>query len=126
MKNAFQKLLHFLRKALLYFLVFSFGLVIIYRFVDPPFTPLMIIRFFDQAFGSYDIQFKRDYVSLQEISPNLQKAVIASEDQKFPTHIGFDFDAMEKAYKSNKKGKRIKGASTISQQVAKKRISMAR
>lgn len=85
----------------------------------PPLTPLMVFRVFDQTFGDYKYRFKRDYVSLEEISPNLQKAVIASEDQKFTEHHGFDFGAMEKAFKNNLKNKRIKGGSTISQQVAK-------
>jgi len=60
-----------------------------------------------------------DWVPIEEISPNLQKAVIASEDDLFLTHNGFNFDAMYKAFKNNNKGKKLKGGSTISQQTAK-------
>jgi monofunctional biosynthetic peptidoglycan transglycosylase len=58
-------------------------------------------------------------VPLEKISTNLQRAVIASEDQNFLTHNGFDFKALEKAFENNQKGKKIKGGSTISQQTAK-------
>ena len=61
----------------------------------------------------------RDYISYDEMGNNIKKAVIASEDQKFFDHDGFDFDAIEKAMKNNKKGKKLKGGSTISQQTAK-------
>lgn len=66
---------------------------------------------------SYSIKY--DWVSLDEISPNMQLAVIAAEDQKFPNHWGFDFEAIQKAFKFNEKSRRIRGASTISQQTAK-------
>lgn len=63
---------------------------------------------------------KRDYVGYNEISPNAALAVIAAEDQLFPDHNGFDWKSIEKALKHNeKKPKRVRGASTISQQVAK-------
>lgn len=64
-------------------------------------------------------QFQHDWVSMDQISPNLQLAVIASEDQKFLTHNGFDVEAIEKAIESNKKSNKTRGASTISQQTAK-------
>ena len=66
---------------------------------------------------SYSIKY--DWVSLDEISPNMQLAVIAAEDQKFPNHWGFDFEAIQKAFKFNEKSRRTRGASTISQQTAK-------
>ena len=56
---------------------------------------------------------------MEEISDNLKLAVIASEDQNFPSHNGFDYKAIQKAMEDNKKGKRVRGASTISQQTAK-------
>ena len=62
---------------------------------------------------------KHDWVPIDKISKNLQLAVICSEDQNFLNHHGFDFKAIEKAMDNNQKGKRIKGASTISQQTAK-------
>ncbi len=63
--------------------------------------------------------FRRTWVDLAHISPNLPLAVVASEDQKFPEHWGFDVEAIEKAYALNQHSHRVRGASTISQQVAK-------
>jgi len=79
----------------------------------------MISRAFEQKADGQEMHSSHDWVPIEEISPNLQKAVIASEDDRFLIHHGFNFEAMYKAYKSNKKGKRIKGGSTISQQTAK-------
>jgi monofunctional biosynthetic peptidoglycan transglycosylase len=62
---------------------------------------------------------KHDWVSLDEISPKLQLAVVCSEDQNYLKHYGFDWGAIEKAMKSNDSGKKIRGGSTISQQTAK-------
>jgi monofunctional biosynthetic peptidoglycan transglycosylase len=61
----------------------------------------------------------RDYISYDEMGNNVKKAVMASEDQKFFIHNGFDYQAIEKAMKHNEKGKKIRGGSTISQQTAK-------
>ena len=66
-----------------------------------------------------DYEFRRQWVDLTRISPNLALAVVASEDQKFPEHWGFDVEAIEKAYELNQHSHRVRGASTISQQVAK-------
>lgn len=80
----------------------------------------MLIRCAEQAFDDKrDVKLKKDWVSLEEISPNLQLAVVCSEDQNFLEHYGFDFDAIEKAVKHNKSHNRKRGASTISQQTAK-------
>ena len=65
----------------------------------------------------YHIDF--DWVSLERISPNAAIAVIASEDQQFPFHAGFDFDSIREAVRASEHGRRLRGASTISQQVAK-------
>src|ERR1019366_7673690 len=62
---------------------------------------------------------KRKYVTMDEMSPNIKLAVIAGEDQLFPDHNGFDFKSIQKAMKHNQKSKSLRGASTISQQVAK-------
>ena len=62
---------------------------------------------------------RHTWANLDRISPNLPLAVIASEDQKFPEHWGFDVEAIEKAYALNKHSHKVRGASTISQQVAK-------
>ncbi|ODT63250.1 MAG: monofunctional biosynthetic peptidoglycan transglycosylase [Phenylobacterium sp. SCN 69-14] len=85
----------------------------VYRFVPPPVTWLMIQRVFEGK------GFDRRWRSLDDISPRLVRAVIAAEDAKFCDHNGFDFDAMEKAFESNAKGRKLRGGSTISQQTAK-------
>lgn len=84
-----------------------------------PITPLMVIRVIESKFDDSETVFSHDWEPLENISPNLQKAVIASEDGNFLKHSGFDFDAIQKAFKNNEKGKKIKGGSTISQQTAK-------
>lgn len=114
-----KKIFRFLVKLFLYFLGISIGLVILFKFVPVPFTPLMFIRSFEQISSGEKLVWKHDWVSIDEMSIHIQKAVIASEDGKFTSHNGFDVKAIEKAYENNQKGKRIKGGSTITQQTAK-------
>lgn len=114
-----SKLSHFLFKLLLWFLGISLFFVVLFKFVPVPFTPLMVIRAIENKAAGNEVYFSHDWEPLENISMNLQKAVIASEDGTFLKHNGFDFGAMQKAYKSNERGRRIKGGSTISQQTAK-------
>ena len=116
-----KRIWRILLKVILWYFILSIGTVIIYRFVPPPFTPLMIIRLFEQKSDGKEMKLKKDWVSLDEISASLPLAVITSEDQKFGEHFGFDIEAIKKAEKYNDrhKGKKVKGASTISQQTAK-------
>lgn len=114
-----KKISRFFFKALLWFFALSIFSAIIFRFVPIPYTPLMATRALENKADGDDMVCSHDWVPLEEISPNLQKAVIASEDANFLTHHGFDFDAIQKAIKNNEKGKKIKGGSTISQQTAK-------
>lgn len=116
-----KKVLRVLLKCFLWFIGLSILTVILYRFVPPPITPLMIQRLVEQKMDGKDFTLKKDWLSLDEISPSLPLAVITSEDQKFEEHFGFDLQAIEKAEKYNErhKGKKTKGASTISQQTAK-------
>lgn len=114
-----SKLTRFLFKALLWFLGLSVFFVVFFKFIPVPFTPLMMIRAIENKVGGKEIFFSHDWEPIENISVNLQKAVIASEDGTFLKHNGFDFVAMQKAYKSNERGRRIKGGSTISQQTAK-------
>lgn len=79
----------------------------------------MLIRSVDNYKNEQKMSWEHNWVSIDKISKNLQLAVICSEDQNFVNHNGFDFKAIEKAIDNNKKGRRIKGASTISQQTAK-------
>jgi monofunctional biosynthetic peptidoglycan transglycosylase len=115
-----KKIFRFLFKIALWFFIISIGLTIIYRFIPVPVTPLMVIRLWEQAWDEKkDVRLYKDWVSIDNISKHMPQAVYAAEDQKFLEHNGFDWKAMEEAWEKNKKGKRIKGASTISQQTAK-------
>lgn len=114
-----RRILRFLFKILLWFLTLSMGLVFLFKFVPIPITPLMVFRSAEMMIEGKPVKMKHDWVSLDAISPNLQKAVIVSEDGHFLSHSGFDLKAIKKAYENNQKGKRIKGGSTISQQTAK-------
>lgn len=115
----FQKIKRFFWKCFKWFFIISIALVVLFKWVPVPFTPLMITRYFENSFSGKENHFSHQWKSIDEISPNLQKAIISSEDAKFLDHYGFDFTAMKKAFKGNIKGKRLKGGSTISQQTAK-------
>lgn len=104
---------------MLWFFAISIVLVILFRWIPIPYTPLMAIRAIENKSAGKEMVLSHDWVPIEEISPNIQKAVIASEDGTFLTHYGFDFSAIQKAVKNNSKGKRLKGGSTISQQTAK-------
>src|SRR5690606_26915020 len=98
--------------------------VIVYRFVPVPVTILMIQRSVEQKIDGKELRFKKDWVPLDKISNRLQLAVLAAEDQNFLWHHGFDIEAIGKAMKYNekqqkRKRKKMRGASTISQQTAK-------
>jgi monofunctional biosynthetic peptidoglycan transglycosylase len=112
----FKKIFKFLAKCLLWFIISTVGVVILYKWMPVPITPLMVIRYFEKDSPKL---LKHEWEPIENISKNLQLAVICSEDQIFLSHNGFDLKAIEKAYENNKKGKRIKGGSTISQQTAK-------
>jgi len=103
------------------YLMITFLSVFLYRFINPPFTPLMIIRAAGQLALGEPVKIKKHWVPLDSISPSLQLAVVASEDNRFLEHHGFDMDAIEKGreYNERHKGKKFMGASTISQQTAK-------
>jgi monofunctional biosynthetic peptidoglycan transglycosylase len=121
MKNLKKNIKKWLIRVTFFFLGSTLFFVILYRFVPVPITPLMLIKTFEQMGEEQDWQFKKDWVPLEKISPNFPLAVVAAEDQLFLEHNGFDLKAIEKAmeYNEKKKGKKMKGASTISQQTAK-------
>lgn len=114
-----KRFFKFCIKIIFWLFVFSIAIVILYKWVPVPITPLMLIRNVEQIQSNKKIILKHDWVPIEEISKNLQIAVICSEDQNFLIHNGFDVEAIEKAIDHNKKGKRIRGASSISQQTAK-------
>jgi len=93
-----------------WFLLLSVGLVVIYRFVPPPITLTMILD---------ENGIAKDWMSLDDMDPDMARAAIAAEDSKFCLHHGFDAEAIQKAIEHNERGGRIRGGSTISQQTAK-------
>jgi monofunctional glycosyltransferase len=115
MKSLLLKMGNKLRRLFIIFFIAQLVYIILLRWVDPPITVTQLVSWVE-GYG-----LKRDYVDYDEISSNMKLAVMASEDQLFPVHNGFDWKSIEKAMKNNSKTKvkRIKGASTISQQVAK-------
>lgn len=114
------RLLRGLWLALIGWVVVTVGVVVALRWIDPPFTSFMlqsrVAALFSERPG-YDFDYQwRDW---DQISPNAALAVVAAEDQKFPLHHGFDFKQIDKALADRERGRRVRGASTISQQVAK-------
>jgi monofunctional biosynthetic peptidoglycan transglycosylase len=104
----------FIKRMFLILFIAQFVYIISLKWINPPFTLTQLASLFS---GN---GLKRDYVDEDEISYNMKLAVISSEDQLFPDHSGFDWKSIEKAMKYNKKKpNRVRGASTISQQVAK-------
>ena len=106
-----------IRKIFLYFFLSSIAYLVFVKFINPPITITQLTN----AFG---LGLKRDYIGWEDMSYNIKLAALASEDQAFTDHSGFDWDAMEKSLRPKKKNKKSKipfggGASTISQQVAK-------
>lgn len=114
-----RKLLLIIRNLLLFFFISTTLAVIAYRFIPVYLTPLMVIRATEQVFHGEKPVLKHKWVPFEDISPFLPMAVIASEDNRFASHNGFDFTEIQKAMKENEKRKRKRGASTISQQTAK-------
>jgi monofunctional biosynthetic peptidoglycan transglycosylase len=102
-----------IKKIIFIILVLNVLFVVWGRFFNPPVTITQIGGLFEYG------RLQRDYISYDDMGNNVKKAVIASEDQNFFVHDGFDYKAIEKAMKNNKKGKKLRGGSTISQQTAK-------
>jgi monofunctional biosynthetic peptidoglycan transglycosylase len=97
----------------------SVVLTAIYGILPVPLTPLMVLRVGENLIQGKTIRIERDWVSLREMSPRLVPAMVAAEDMRFFEHDGFDWEAIEKALRHNERSRRIRGGSTISQQVAK-------
>tara|TARA_R110002094_G_scaffold95377_1_gene96399 strand:+ start:47 stop:712 length:666 start_codon:yes stop_codon:yes gene_type:complete len=105
-----MRAIRFLFKFVLYFILITVAWVGIYAIVPPPVTATMILD---------ENGITKDWTAFSDISPNMVRAVIAAEDGKFCNHNGFDTEAIQKAIERNAQGGRIRGGSTISQQVAK-------
>lgn len=109
-----QKAWRIFKKVIFFLFIFQFIYIFFCKWINPPVTITQLTSFV-KGYG-----LKRDYVGYDQMSPNIKLAVMASEDQLFPGHDGFDMKAIEKAIKYNEKHpNRRRGASTISQQVAK-------
>ena len=100
------------------FVVFTFLWVLLLKWIPVYITPLMVIRSIEYR-NDKDFHTYKTWKNIDEISPNLTMAVMAGEDNRFLEHSGFDWNEIKKAIKERKKGKRQRGASTISQQTAK-------
>lgn len=117
--GTFEKYIQLLGKLILWFFTITVLWVLAYRFINPPFTYLMILRGFERKADDKEWKIEQNWLSSDELSTNLKRAAIAGEDVRFMEHWGFDLKAMKKAYNKNKSGKQMRGGSTISQQTAK-------
>ena len=108
------RILRWIRNLFLTLFILSLFFVLLYKYVPVYYTPLMLTRSIEKK-----ARITHQWVPLSEISPNLTQAVVASEDNLFLIHSGFDFDQIELAQQEAEKGRRLRGASTISQQTAK-------
>ncbi|MFZ4399649.1 MAG: monofunctional biosynthetic peptidoglycan transglycosylase [Bacteroidales bacterium] len=120
-KNKFniQTIIIFIKRALILFFSSTILITLVYLFLDPPLTPLMLVRCAGKLISGEKVALQKEWIPIDSISPFLIQAVIASEDNNFQDHWGFDFEAIKKASKLNEKGGKMRGASTISQQTAK-------
>jgi len=114
-----KKIFRYIGIALLVGFLLSILSAVILRFVPVAITPLMILRSAEQVIDKKPVKLNKTWVPIDKISQNMVQAVVASEDNLFMEHFGFDEKAIEQAIKHNAKGKRIRGGSTISQQTAK-------
>lgn len=114
-----RKCFQIMKWAVIFFFVSTVLLVLAFRWLPVPFTPLMVIRA-GQAFVDHrPVNIHHEWISLKEMPPAMPQAVIASEDQNFMRHHGFDFGAIRQAVQEKKERNRVRGASTITQQTAK-------
>ncbi|MCD7977840.1 MAG: monofunctional biosynthetic peptidoglycan transglycosylase [Tannerellaceae bacterium] len=108
-----------IRNIFLFLVLFSLIAVTGYKFIPVYYTPLMFIRAYEQHKADKPVKIDHTWIPLDRIAQSLVQAVVASEDNLFLEHHGFDMDQIKKAQEEAEKGKRIRGASTISQQTAK-------
>lgn len=120
MKPGLWKLiLRILKLAIVIYVCVTVCWVVLYRFVNPPVTWLMISRGFERKSDGKDWKIDKKWVDFDQISDAMKRAAVAAEDQKFLDHFGFDFKAMERAIDKNAHSHKLIGGSTISQQTAK-------
>jgi monofunctional biosynthetic peptidoglycan transglycosylase len=119
LKQYLKKALAIVKWAAIGFFSSTIFTVVLFTFINPPLTPLMVKRAFIKKTDGKRVGIHKDWVSTRKISPNMIKAVVASEDNRFLDHWGIDVEAIQKATEYNKRHNRKRGASTITQQVAK-------
>ncbi|SMD13313.1 monofunctional biosynthetic peptidoglycan transglycosylase [Pedobacter nyackensis] len=117
--SRFKRIISVVTRIFLWFLLVSVLWVLAYRFINPPITLLMVLRNIERKTEGKPLKMEKDWVDFVDIADNMKRAAVSAEDQLFLNHIGFDVKAIEKAFETNKKSKRVKGGSTISQQTAK-------
>jgi monofunctional glycosyltransferase len=118
-RKRWKWVLQWLRWIVIAFFTLSLFPVILFRFIPPPVTPLMVKRAFERASEDKKPLIQKNWVRLKKISPYMIQAVVAAEDNRFLEHWGIDVEAIEKAVEHNKRHRRKHGASTITQQTAK-------
>jgi len=120
LKQLIKKLPKVILKIFLWFIFLTILLVLLLKWINPPTSSIMIQRKIEALVLWNDRQMiAYEWFSYDDISKQMAVAVIAAEDQNFPFHFGFDFEQIEKALEQHERGRRLRGASTITQQVAK-------
>ncbi len=115
-----SKIFKFTKYFIMGFLGLSMLSTILFSFIPVPITPLMLIRTTEQLFDkNKTVRLQKDWVNIDQISEAMQLAVVCAEDQKYLDHFGFDLEAIKSVLENKKNKKRVRGASTISQQTAK-------
>jgi monofunctional biosynthetic peptidoglycan transglycosylase len=120
LKQTIKKLPKIILKIFLWFIFLTILLVMLLKWINPPTSSIMIQRKIEAVVLWNERQMiAYEWFSYNDISKQMAIAVIAAEDQNFPFHFGFDFEQIEKAIEQHERGRRLRGASTITQQVAK-------
>ena len=119
MKGIWKLIFRFVKLFVILFIGISVLWVLLYKFVNPPVTWLMVTRGFERKADGKDWKIDKEWRDFDEIAASMKLAAVAAEDQKFLIHHGFDFESIGKAIDKNQKGKKLVGGSTISQQTAK-------
>jgi monofunctional biosynthetic peptidoglycan transglycosylase len=118
--RAGSKLITLIKQLIIVSVQWGLLLIILYRVVPVPFTPLHIVRVFEQVAEGKPMKLSKSWKSIDEVSEKFCLAVITAEDVKFIQHYGFDFEQIKNSLERGlKRGKKLRGASTISQQTAK-------
>lgn len=114
-----QQVIRWISRLVLIFFAATIGLVLLFRWFNPPTSSFMLQRQFRAWQNGEELNLQHQWVSWDNISPQIKMAAITSEDQSFATHWGLDIDSIQKAINEYERGEDLRGASTITQQVAK-------